>query len=318
MKDKINRSRFLSESEQSGFVQSSSLVLLDSRVSDAAYRLYNVLRWHARNKEYCFPDMDRICAMLGKAKRSVYDILKELQNSGLISIESNYGKTNIYNIHPIDERYADKHNPMILSDDTLKYCNLKRVKDNDLGRYKIVPNCSREEIEKPVDVVDSEVPKKKRIDFKDSAEAASKRNNERIKKNREKTMMQSSGKMSDETTKVIIKDLGVLWFELWNNQFSDMPCPKWTAKEKANIKHLLIKYEHDDLRKLIEYVFNNWDDLQIKFRLTNHAPTVGLFTGYGDSWIQEIYRGKVNLKKKIINKDEYRKDDSPSFGWGDD
>lgn len=315
-----NKVRFSSEIEQVGFTRPSSLVLFDTRISDAAFRLYNILSWYARNAGYCFPGIDKICARIGKKGRSIRGILSELKKSGLISIEYRNGKSSVYIIESIGDRYCSDSN--LLSDDTLVSCNLKRVFDKESNSHRIVSDYpdSSEKVEEEVKDSGNNSRRKSILNIKSAADAASENWKNKVKKNREKEMIVPSKKMDNEEEKSLTKELNTLWFNLWIEKFGDMPFTKWAAKERTIVKYLLKKHNYSDLKKLVEYVFNNWGDLRLRFKLSkSHAPTLGILSSMSDIWIQEIYRGKPNLKKEIIDQDEYEENHNyPTVGWGDE
>ena len=82
------------------FVMAEVSLLKDRRISDAAFRLFAVLKSYARHKDYCWPSHQTLAVDMGLQPRRVADLLKQLVAAGLVEIESRAraGLSNIYRL----------------------------------------------------------------------------------------------------------------------------------------------------------------------------------------------------------------------------
>ena len=82
------------------FVMAEVSLLKDRRISDAAFRLFAVLKSYARHKDYCWPSHQTLASDMGLQPRRVADLLKQLVTVGLVEIESRAkaGLSNIYRL----------------------------------------------------------------------------------------------------------------------------------------------------------------------------------------------------------------------------
>jgi hypothetical protein len=88
------------EALAAGFTQIPNLVLRRSDLQPGAKLTYMVLLSYAWQKDHAYPGQDRLAADMGVTERSIRTYLKELQESGLITIRRRgLGMTNVYVVH---------------------------------------------------------------------------------------------------------------------------------------------------------------------------------------------------------------------------
>lgn len=100
------------EALAAGFTQIPNLVLRRSDLQPGAKLTYMVLLSYAWQKDHAYPGQDRLAIDMGVSERSVITYLKQLQESGLITIRRRgLGLTNVYVLHrlsPGSEKSADQ------------------------------------------------------------------------------------------------------------------------------------------------------------------------------------------------------------------
>lgn len=88
------------EALAAGFTQIPNLVLRRSDLQPGAKLTYMVLLSYAWQKDHAYPGQDRLATDMGVSERSVITYLKQLQETGLITIRRRgLGLTNIYVLH---------------------------------------------------------------------------------------------------------------------------------------------------------------------------------------------------------------------------
>ena len=93
------------ETLAAGFTQIPNLVLRRADLSPGAKLTYMVLLSYAWQEDHAYPGQDRLAADMGVSERSVITYLKQLQESGLITIRRRgLGMTNIYVLHRLIPR----------------------------------------------------------------------------------------------------------------------------------------------------------------------------------------------------------------------
>lgn len=99
------------ETLAAGFTQIPNGVLRRSDLQPGAKLTYMVLLSYAWQKDHAYPGQDRLASDMGVSERSVITYLKQLQESGLITIRRRgLGKTNVYILHRMSgsENLADQ------------------------------------------------------------------------------------------------------------------------------------------------------------------------------------------------------------------
>ncbi len=93
-----------------GFTQIPNAILRNPDISSGAKVAYGVLLSYAWQDDHCFPGQERMARDMGVTERSVITYLKQLDESGLISIKRRgLGKTNLYTIERIrDEDFSSQ------------------------------------------------------------------------------------------------------------------------------------------------------------------------------------------------------------------
>jgi hypothetical protein len=88
------------EALAAGFTQIPNLVLRRSDLQPGAKLTYMVLLSYAWQQDHAYPGQDRLAVDMGVSERSVRTYLKELQDSGLVTIRRRgLGLTNVYVLH---------------------------------------------------------------------------------------------------------------------------------------------------------------------------------------------------------------------------
>jgi hypothetical protein len=88
------------ETLAAGFTQIPNLVLRRGDLTPGAKLTYMVLLSYAWQKDHAYPGQDRLAGDMGVSERSVITYLKQLQDTGLITINRRgLGLTNIYVLH---------------------------------------------------------------------------------------------------------------------------------------------------------------------------------------------------------------------------
>jgi hypothetical protein len=112
-RDRLDERHVIVEDETlaQGFTQIPNGVLRRSDLQPGAKLTYMVLLSYAWQKGQAFPGQDRLARDMGVSERSVITYLKQLQESGLVSIvRRGLGLTNVYVLHriPGSEKSADQ------------------------------------------------------------------------------------------------------------------------------------------------------------------------------------------------------------------
>jgi hypothetical protein len=100
------------ETLAAGFTQIPNAVLRRADLSAGAKLTYMMLLSYAWQADSCYPGQDRLAADMGVSERSVITYLKQLSESGLVSIRRRgLGLTNVYVLHRFNargEKFADQ------------------------------------------------------------------------------------------------------------------------------------------------------------------------------------------------------------------
>jgi hypothetical protein len=91
------------EALAAGFTQIPNLVLRRPDLSPGAKLTYMVLLSYAWQSDSCYPGQDRLAVDMGVSERSVITYLKQLAESGLVTIRRRgLGMTNVYVLHRLN------------------------------------------------------------------------------------------------------------------------------------------------------------------------------------------------------------------------
>jgi|ERR1039458_1311394 biotin operon repressor len=83
-----------------GFTQVPNFILKDSAISVGAKVVYSMFLSYAWHNDSCFPGQERLAEDMGLTRQRVTQLIAELDNAGLISIQRRgQGKTNLYTVH---------------------------------------------------------------------------------------------------------------------------------------------------------------------------------------------------------------------------
>jgi biotin operon repressor len=85
---------------QRGFTQVPNFILMNDKLYVGAKITYAMLLKYAWYDDHCFPGQTKLASDIGSSERSVRTYLKELENSGYITIKQRgLGKVNVYELH---------------------------------------------------------------------------------------------------------------------------------------------------------------------------------------------------------------------------
>ena len=102
------------EALAAGFTQIPNLVLRRSDLQPGAKLTYMVLLSYAWQEDHAYPGQDRLAADMGVSERSVITYLKQLQETGLITIRRRgLGMTNVYVLHRLTPRSEKSASPEV-------------------------------------------------------------------------------------------------------------------------------------------------------------------------------------------------------------
>lgn len=117
-----------------------------------------------------------------------------------------------------------------------------------------------------------------------------------------------------------------VWFKAaMETKYPSMILRRWGVKEKSQARQLLERFPSPDVvKKAIEYMTSNWEDVAERLKLSGF-PSIGLLlSGYGDTIFGESQVGRVAggapTAKQTREKGEFDPDaakSSPKVGWGD-
>lgn len=83
-----------------GFTQLPNFILRNPKLSVGAKVVYAMFISYGWHNNFCFPGQDRLAKDIGMTRPRVTQLIGELEDAGLISIERRgQGKTNVYTIH---------------------------------------------------------------------------------------------------------------------------------------------------------------------------------------------------------------------------
>ena len=309
------RVRFRSEIDTLGFIQVSNIVLRDSSISDSSLRTYMILLSYAWSKDSCFPSIERMAKDRDVGVSTIKRTIRNLSKSGLITIDSRKGgRTNVYIIEDPHKVYADGDGSCI-SDKAIDRCNLssfvKKIRSDNNTREASSDNHA---VDTSKDVIDKIVRSQEAINK--AKEKAKKSKDQRLKKKILKDMRGSKTKKKKSVRRV--SDTTILeeyWFSQIEESFDNMVVPSWGIKEKKIAKNLIGVYGIDLCKKVVLDVIKNWDDYCARYKLRGF-PSIGLISGFKDSFFAEIQIGKkFSGKKSKISDDEFSDNGESDMGW---
>lgn len=110
-------------------------------------------------------------------------------------------------------------------------------------------------------------------------------------------------------------DMNLLFQRLWQKKGLKGKPIRWTKKELAQVKDMIQDQGPEVVVGYLEYVFENWEKLQRRFRITGY-PSVPALYGYRRTWLTEYQNGESgpkNLGMAEYNETEAKK--IPSGRW---
>jgi len=338
------------EIETLPFVQLPLLVMSDRRLSAGAKLAYCVLLRFSFQKTICFPSMGRIADMIGVSVDTARRHLKELVDRGLFVVESRVGQSNVYSREGrMEDVYCEDG---FLSDDsldTLLSCGefklVERLKEErseiiSLMKFKNVSNIPDEiNISEKMEVVDVKKNKPRKIirnfeELKGMAEASEKNTRNKIdgrakrlqqkKSNPEWVEVTQEAKNNNRNENMKSKaekgsllntlDVEAVWKSSISKKWPEKNLYRpWSIKDKGRIKVLASKWTYEDLIKAIPVIFNDWENLALKYGLRGY-PSVGAVVGYADSLLPDALFGELDMsvRSRAMAEGEY----DPTSGQG--
>jgi DNA-binding transcriptional MocR family regulator len=129
------------EALAAGFTQIPNLVLRRSDLQPGAKLTYMVLLSYAWQQDHAYPGQDRLAADMGVSERSVITYLKQLQETGLITIRRRgLGLTNVYVLHRLAPRSEKSAPPEVQEPTPLEVQDLRpkktQEKNTQGGRFE--------------------------------------------------------------------------------------------------------------------------------------------------------------------------------------
>ena len=114
-----------------------------------------------------------------------------------------------------------------------------------------------------------------------------------------------------------VDDLRILFQDLWTKSGLRGRPTRWTLKERANVKDMIKDQGADVVAEYFEYVFENWADIQDRYRITGY-PTLPAMYGYRRTWIPECLNGAqgTSRPKALVEYNEAEAANIPSGSWG--
>ena len=114
------------EALAAGFTQIPNLVLRRSDLQPGAKLTYMVLLSYAWQQDHAYPGQDRLAADMGVSERSVITYLKQLQETGLVTIRRRgLGLTNVYVLHRLTARSEKSALPEVQEPTALEVQDLR-------------------------------------------------------------------------------------------------------------------------------------------------------------------------------------------------
>ena len=105
MTEKPEQMRFRRPVHALGFAMIYHVLTLDRELSDGAFRLYALLLKYARQKDACWPGLERLAEDLGKGVPTVKRRLAELVDRGLVTRERRFMRSSVTWIEDLEEAY---------------------------------------------------------------------------------------------------------------------------------------------------------------------------------------------------------------------
>lgn len=103
---------FRDKSERWGVTTMSDAILLTDQMTGNEKTTYQLLRYHARLDDHCFPSQELLRSQIPCSLREVSRILAHLEQLGLINIERRgLNKPNIYWIEPLTQEIIERLHP---------------------------------------------------------------------------------------------------------------------------------------------------------------------------------------------------------------
>ncbi|MBD3263410.1 hypothetical protein GF374_03455 [Candidatus Woesearchaeota archaeon] len=289
-----------SEFERVGFVQLSTLVILDERLSNKDIRLYLYLKSYARFSDHCNPSVTRICRELCMSNKTAYAALNNLEKLGFISKEQSAGIGYVmtYWIEPLQKIYCVGEHYERIKPEIIESLRKR-------GMHKFVQYILTKDEEKHIEdtadadaVIDAlaEVAEKEeeaKARAEKNKEVRDRRRNE-YKKAKAKKKLEEGTKEKEPNVNFIEKKFRAKIKENWG----DIPAAgKWQGKEYGIAKKLISKYGGFVVLDSVEKIIDQWEEIQSRYNIEGY-PTIGTISYFSATWFSEAQVGKKEPKPK--------------------
>jgi len=140
--------------DQAGFARVCHLVTLDTELSDGAVRLYLLLLMYARDKDNCWPGVERLAQELDKTERTIERRLGELTNRGLITRQQRLNISAMTWIEDLEEVYNPSLTKMsgTAVDNSVSDKNVRDDPDKIVRDMSLTKMSDKQETEKETDM----------------------------------------------------------------------------------------------------------------------------------------------------------------------
>lgn len=292
------------EISRAGFIQLSTLVLLDPELSDAQVRLYGVLLDFARQEGFCYPRVATLMKMLRCSDRTIQRNMDALISRGLVIRRSRVGRSNVYDLSGFRHAYGEgvDHN-------TLKPEVLTALEEAGKDRFVKSVRDTREVIEQ-TNTGDqqqscqrkNQKPEKQERRFdaaleqaqvaQKQSELAQQRRSERRKR---AAQLPSQKKVqSKQASPFSTRDFEAEWRMKMSEKFPGIPgvAAPWEVKHKSMVKRLGERFSADgvsldQLSDAFMCIIDEWDDFVDRYGVKGY-PSVQRIVYFADTWVPEV------------------------------
>jgi len=134
----------------------NKLMVIGGEITDAEFRLYCTLRYHAFQKDYCYPGRLRLAREIGASVAKVDRIKKKLEQKKLFKkIRRGQGKTNVYNLSELFFSEANNSNVIIQDDASMTQ------KEDEINKTKTINNYLVNQTSREISSNNGEPPQRK-------------------------------------------------------------------------------------------------------------------------------------------------------------
>jgi len=298
-----------SEFDRIGFVQLSTLVILDERLSNRDIRVYLYLKSYARFKNYCNPSVRRMCREINISNKTVHAALANLGKLGFITKDQSKGEgySATYWIEPLQKVYCIGEHYEKIRPDVLD--SMKERKMHKFVRY-IVQRYEGEEIVENTADADAMINALAEVAQKEEQAKANAQKNKAIRDKRKKEYKEAKSKQKakGKDRDPNVSDIERAYCAKITDKWGEIAAAgRWQGKERGIVSNLIKKYGAWVVLDCLEKVVEEWEDLQERYNIQGY-PDLKTISYFSNSWFSELQRGKKNpggKRKKVLREGEY-------------